>query len=132
MELIRELSVCLEQRRQPHAVGRQSGVSPDRRQSPVESSRQPSYINQPLALNDDPSDDDDDDDYVKPNRGVAANHVDKDDEEDEEEEEEDEEDNDDDDDDNDDDVGDSDCDTLGRRYRRKKCHDYINVMKCHQ
>jgi len=93
-DLMKELSVCLEHRRQPSSV-RHSDVS----ESPVFSS-QPSYINQPRALQLDSSDDDDGD-YVKPSRELTVDR---------------------DDDDDDDDDGSSDFDTLGRPR-----HEYINI-----
>jgi len=111
---MRELSVCLEHRRQ-HGVAHRSEVSPDRPQPPVDNGgRQPSYVNhvsQPLALDDDTSDDDGDG-YMEPIRCTSSEHVDRVDEED----------------DSADDVVDSDCDTLSGR---ETCHDYINVLKCH-
>jgi len=99
---MRELSLCLEHRRQ-HASVRHSDVSSN---VPQSAARQPSYINQPLALQLDSSDDDSD--YVKPSREVT---VDRDDDEDDEV-----------DDDDDDDDDSSECDALGRPR-----HEYINV-----
>jgi len=130
--VMKELSVRLEHRRQHSQqddVVRQSDSSPDRPpRSQVLLSALPSYINRPLAVDEDSSSSDDDDDgYVKPNRGIRANHPDRDEQDDDEGDE-----NDDDADDDDDDDA-SDCNTPGRRRRRrnKKCHDYINVLKCH-
>jgi len=112
-DLMKELSIRLQNRQQQAAAVRHLDASPSPPRSPIRVSRQPSYINEPLALKDDTSDDDDDEDgdYVKPSVEVPTNHVDRDD---------------DDDDDNDD-------DTLSPRDQRrnKKCHDYINVLTHH-
>jgi len=66
-DLMKELTARLEHRRQ------HSDVSPNVPASPVNLSRQPSY----LSMKDDTSGgDDDDDDYIKPVRRFSTNHVD--------------------------------------------------------
>jgi len=75
-DLMKELSICLDHRRQRTSV-RHSDVSPNVSESAVLYSSQPSYINQPLYLQIDSSDDDGD--YVKPSREITVDRDDDDD-----------------------------------------------------
>ena len=114
VDLMRELTACLQQRQRQHAT---TAVSrPDAGQSPTYgppwsidvSLRQPSYVNTgPRRRH---GDDDDDDDYIWPTTRGDEMERDNDDEDDRSS------------------VDDAGDDTLGR----VKCHDYINVLTCHR